>query len=118
MGMKFKDLKERHKAGELSDEEYKRAKGEAARDSMNPFSAGGLIGGLFSDRRLKKDIKLVGESPSGLRIYTFKYIDEMCDNGIYEGVMSDEIPTNAVIKHDSGFDMVDYSQLDVEFKRI
>ena len=78
----------------------------------------GIPGGWMSDRRLKKDIKLVGESPSGLKIYTFKYIDEMCDNGIYEGVMSDEIPSNAVIKHDSGYDMVDYTQLDVDFKRI
>lgn len=90
---------------------------EAFRE-RGPGGFGNMIGGMFSDRRLKKDIKLVGESPSGLKIYTFKYIDEMCDNGIYEGVMSDEIPASAVIKHNSGYDMVDYSQLDVDFKRI
>ena len=32
--------------------------------------------------------------------------------------MSDEIPQEAVIKTESGYDMVDYNKLDVEFKRI
>ena len=32
--------------------------------------------------------------------------------------MSDEIPQNAVIKHKSGYDAVDYSKIDVEFKNI
>jgi len=32
--------------------------------------------------------------------------------------MSDEVPTNAIIKHKDGFDRVDYSKLDVEFKLI
>ena len=32
--------------------------------------------------------------------------------------MSDEIPTNAVLKHEDGFDRVDYSKIDVEFKQI
>jgi len=114
-GMSFKELKAKHKAGEITDEEMH----QGVRDRLNPLKiGGGLIGGLFSDRRLKKNIKQVGESPSGLKIYTFKYVDELCDNNTYEGVMSDEIPASAVIKHDSGFDMVDYSQLDVEFKRI
>ena len=99
---------------------YQKLKQAHEGDDLPPgvISGGGFPGGMFSDRRLKKDIKLVGKSPNGLKIYTFKYIDEMCDNNTYEGVMSDEIPTNAIIKHDSGFDMVDYSQLDVDFKRI
>jgi len=32
--------------------------------------------------------------------------------------MSDEIPTQAVVKHMDGFDRVDYSKIDVEFKSI
>ena len=32
--------------------------------------------------------------------------------------MSDEIPSNAVIVGNDGFDMVDYSKIDVEFKLI
>jgi len=72
----------------------------------------------FSDRRLKKDIKLLGLSPSGIKIYSFKYIDSSIGEGVYQGVMSDEIPQEAVVKHASGYDMVDYSKLDVEFIKI
>ena len=72
----------------------------------------------FSDRRLKKDIKLLGLSPNGIKIYSFKYIDPNIGEGTYQGVMSDEIPQNAVVKHVSGYDMVDYSKLDVEFIKI
>ena len=71
-----------------------------------------------SDRRLKKNIKLIGYSPSGLKIYAFEYINNKLGKGIYQGVMSDEIPEYAVIKHQDGYDKVDYSKLDVEFKII
>lgn len=79
--------------------------------------AGGFAG-RGSDRRLKKNIKLIKYSPSGLKIYSFKYINKMFGEGVYQGVMSDEIPQYAVIKHTDGFDRVDYSKLDVEFKQI
>ena len=79
-------------------------------------SFGSGASGLFgSDRRLKKDIKFLRLSPSGLKIYSFKYIN---GNKNYQGVMSDEIPQSAVKKDIDGFDLVDYSQLDVEFKQI
>ena len=32
--------------------------------------------------------------------------------------MSDEIPSNAVIKGVDGYDLVDYSKIDVEFEKI
>ena len=81
-------------------------------------SGANLIGGLFSDRRLKKNIKHVGSSPRGIKIYTFEYIDDRLGKGTYQGVMSDEIPQDAVIEHPSGFDTVDYSKLDVELKNL
>tara|TARA_R110002020_G_scaffold5285_9_gene22195 strand:+ start:376 stop:1275 length:900 start_codon:yes stop_codon:yes gene_type:complete len=77
----------------------------------------GLVGSIFSDRRFKKNIKLIGKSPSGLKIYAFEYIDKFFGEGIYQGVMSDEIPSNAVINA-VGYDKVDYSKLDVEFKKL
>ena len=78
----------------------------------------GIIGDLVgSDRKLKKNIKLIGKSPSGLNIYAFEYINKLFGEGIYQGVMSDEIPTNAVVNN-GNYDMVDYSKLDVEFKQI
>ena len=82
----------------------------------------GLTGGAFknppSDRRLKKNIKLIKYSPSGLKVYSFEYINKTFGYGVYQGVMSDEIPKDAVIKHFDGFDRVDYSKIDVEFKKI
>jgi len=71
-----------------------------------------------SDRRLKNNIKLIGYSPSGLKIYTFEYINKLFGEGVYQGVMSDEIPSVAVIKHQDGWDRVDYSKIDVNFKKI
>jgi len=71
-----------------------------------------------SDRRLKKNIKLISKSNSGLNIYAFEYIDKIFGEGVFQGVMSDEIPTTAVIKGKDGYDRVDYSKLDVEFKNI
>ena len=67
---------------------------------------------------LKKDINLIGESPSGLYIYTFEYKDKNFGKGFFQGVMSDEIPQDAVIKHSDGYDLVDYSKIDVEFKKV
>ena len=100
-------------------------------DQARARATGDLIGGIAeagnvavkaltmgSDRRLKKDIKLIGLSPSGLKIYSFKYKDTSFGKGVFQGVMSDEISPNAVIKHKDGYDMVDYSKIDVEFKSI
>jgi hypothetical protein len=75
------------------------------------------IGSIFSDRRLKKNINKIGTSPSGLNIYTFEYIDKSFGEGVYQGVMSDEVPQASHV-HGSGFETVDYSNLDVQFKRI
>ena len=74
--------------------------------------------GIGSDRKLKENIKLIGKSPSGLKIYAFEYIDKIFGKGIYQGVMSDEIPSHAIIKNNKDYDMVDYSKIDVDFKQI
>jgi len=68
-----------------------------------------------SDRRLKRDIKFLRLSPSGLKIYSFKYKDR---EDVYEGVMSDEIPQHAVVKGNDGYDRVYYNKIDVEFKKV
>tara|TARA_Y100000401_G_scaffold104670_1_gene96673 strand:+ start:426 stop:1292 length:867 start_codon:yes stop_codon:yes gene_type:complete len=80
--------------------------------------ASSMMGAPGSDRKLKKNIKLVSKSPSGLPIYAFEYIDSKFGEGVYQGVMSDEIPQEAVIKHPDGYDTVDYSMIDVEFKKL
>ena len=68
----------------------------------------------FSDARLKEDIKLVGKSPLGINIYSFKYKQSA---GTYEGVMAQEVPWAREMT-DTGYYMVDYSKVDVEFRRL
>lgn len=70
-----------------------------------------------SDRRLKKNITKIGESNRGLNIYSFEYKDSLDGEGLFQGVMSDEVPQEAVTSVD-GYDRVNYSMLDVEFKQI
>jgi len=93
-----------------------------AADVINTESSGTSMGTYTgygrSDRKLKQNIKLIGVSPKGLNIYAFKYINKTFGTGTWQGVMSDEIPQNAVIKHKDGYDVVDYSKLDVTFKQI
>ena len=81
-------------------------------------TAGGIAQVAASDRNLKTDIKFLRYSPSGLKIYSFKYKDIKFGKGLFEGVMSDEIPSYAVTKHKDGYDTVDYTKIDVNFKAI
>jgi hypothetical protein len=71
-----------------------------------------------SDIRLKKNIEKIGVSNSGINVYSFEYKDSKYGLGKWQGVMSNEITANAVSKDKDGYDMVDYSLLDVEFKQI
>ncbi len=111
MSLKMGDRRAAQKAQELQNWA---TKASVVTDAISGVAsiAGAAVG---SDRRLKKDIKLIGLSPAGLKIYSFKYKNS---EDSYQGVMSDEIPSYAVVKNTDGYDMVDYSKLDVEFKKI
>ena len=76
--------------------------------------AAGALAPFFSDIRLKKDIKLVGQSTSGINIYNFKYKG---DDKVYQGVMAHQVPEASYV-HDNGYLVVDYSKIDVEFKQL
>ena len=69
---------------------------------------------LPSDVRLKTDIKVTSKSPSGLNIYSFKYKG---DDKTYQGVMAQEVPWASSIA-ENGYLQVDYSKVDVQFKRL
>ncbi len=71
-----------------------------------------------SERSLKKDIKLIGISKSGLNIYSFKYINKKFGKGTFQGVMADEMTSDVVAVHPNGYRMVNYSAIDVDFKQI
>lgn len=75
---------------------------------------GGLFGlasaglGLFSDRRLKTDIKRVGQLDNGLSVYSYRYKGE---NETQIGLMADEVERaipHAVNEDPSGFKRVRY----------
>ena len=85
--------------------------------SAGMSAAGSAMSPSPSDRRLKKNINKIGESPNGLNIYSFEFKDSKYGEGLFQGVMSDEVPQEVVGTRD-GYDTVDYSMLDVEFKQI
>ena len=68
----------------------------------------------FSDIRLKENVELIGKSPSNINIYKFNYKDNPTT---YQGAMAHEVPW-ASVKHSNGYMMIDYDQIDVEFKKI
>ena len=76
---------------------------------------GGLSG--LSDMYLKENIDLVSKSHNGINIYTFEYKDKKHGEGVYRGVMAQEVPW-ASVKTDDGYLAVDYSKVDVDFERI
>ena len=83
--------------------------------SLGPGGAG-LWEGKGSDRRLKENIKKIGESLSGLGIYRFNYIGQAKK---YIGAMADEVikvvPEAAILGAD-GFYRVNYDLIDVDFR--
>ena len=105
--------------GQFDPEQIKRIRMQqfkdktAERRNSGPF--GGMVGGsMWSDVRLKENIKRTGKSPSGIPIYEFNYIG---DNARYSGAMAqDLLGTNSVSMHESGFYMVDYNNIDVDMK--
>jgi hypothetical protein len=92
-----------------------------SRDAANSGGVGNLLGSagslislgsaIFSDMRLKTNIEHVGHTAGGLPIYEYDYI---WGGPRYRGIMAQdalEIQPDAVIMHDSGFYMVDYSKV-------
>ena len=73
-----------------------------------------------SDPGLKQNVVHVGRSSSGLNVYEFDYKPGLGPTGRYRGVMSNEIPQNAVIHRAiyDKYDAVDYSKIDVDFEKL
>ena len=70
---------------------------------------------IFSDKRLKHNIVTVGNSKSGIPIKEFSYSGK---EGRYRGVISEDVPWATSKDADTGYDMVDYSKIDVSFEKI
>ena len=71
---------------------------------------------VATDRKLKENIKKIGESISGLGIYKFNYIGR---SQKWIGTMADEvrkIKPEAVFKMKNGFEGVRYDLIDVKMR--
>jgi len=82
-------------------------------------SIGASIAYMASDLELKENIVRKGRSKRGFPIYEFNYKHE--PNQRYQGVMGQdllELLPAAVHEADNGYLAVDYTQLDVEFKKV
>lgn len=64
---------------------------------------------MFSDRRLKTNIRKIGELLNGLNVYVYDYIS----GGSGRGVMADEVRKVMpwAVSDDGGFDVVNYEML-------
>jgi hypothetical protein len=100
--------------------QQKVAYGDAATEAVvgTVSNVGTALAG--SDIRLKENIKEVGKSKSGLKIYTFEYINKNYGHGKYKGVMSNDpkLSKDSILKDKYGYDLVDYSGIDVKFEKI
>ena len=92
---------------------------------MDALSIAGSVASIYtgfnptgSDRRIKENIKKIGESISGLGIYKFNYIGKAKQ---YIGAMADEVikvVPEAVVTMPNGFLGVNYNLIDVTFKEV
>ena len=89
----------------------------AFRDALSIGTSIATVGiAMGSDRKLKENIKKIGESISGLGIYKFNYIGQAKQ---YIGTMADEVikvVPEAVVTMSNGYQGVRYDLIDVTFK--
>ena len=90
--------------------------GNAAPAATDWTSAFGGTGGIdYSDIRMKENIELIGQLPSGLNVYNFEYKPEFKDlagHGAFTGVMAQEaekVIPKAVVTMPNGYKAVNYS---------
>ena len=113
-----------YRKGEMSAE-------ESFQNTMAGFDEGGMGAGALegfmsgidtgatiaaSDRRLKANIDYIGDSPSGIKIYEFNYLNnDVRHRGVIANELVDSYPS-AISEDKDGYYMVDYSQIDVDFE--
>lgn len=107
----------------LSQRQASAAKRNALIGALGSVGGQGIGAAItaFSDRTLKENIEFVNYSNSGIPIYQFEYINKNYGQGRFEGVMAQDlidIKPEALIVDKSGYYKVDYSKLDVNFKKL
>jgi hypothetical protein len=117
-----------------SQESIARNQANAMKTAAKWQAAGSIIGGaasgigaaggvrsFFSDISLKENIKFENKFENNLPIYSFEYKNKTYGAGRYIGVMAQDVEKiypKAVSISKEGYKMVDYSQINIKFKRI
>jgi hypothetical protein len=111
-----------------SQESIARNQANAMKTAAKWQAAGSAIGGIasgagsyFSDISLKENIKFENKFENNLPIYSFEYKNKTYGAGRYIGVMAQDVEKiypKAVSISKEGYKMVDYSQINIKFKRI
>jgi hypothetical protein len=119
---RYQDAQKRRSAAtnELIKGAFSSAGGKG-KDSSGGGAEGASSALAASDINLKENIRFIGNSSSGIPIYHFDYKNKNFGVGRYEGVMAqdlEKIKPQAVLIASDGYKMVDYSIIDVQFKRV
>jgi hypothetical protein len=100
----------------LTVEKDPKAQTSSTTTTYNPNNP--AVGGFPSDINVKENIEFIGKSEKGINIYKFKYKNQ---EGYYQGVMAQELigtEFEQAIIYNKDHYLVDYSLIDVEFKKI
>ncbi|VVE00738.1 hypothetical protein PIN31115_02090 [Pandoraea iniqua] len=96
--------------GQMNQYNANQASGNSFMGGLFGLGSAGILGLSLSDRRLKRGIKRIGTWANGLPVYTYRYVWEKV--GVrHIGFMAGDVKSirpAAVVKHPTGFDMVNY----------
>lgn len=111
----------RNAQNDMLSRQLKNQRSMAGFQALGSLGAAGIGAFAGSDERLKENIKEVGLSKNGIKIYEFEYKDKSFGEGKFKGVMAQEIKEiipEAVIEGQDGFMRVNYDLIDVKFEKI
>jgi len=105
----------RAQAGATTDAANKAAESNLIGSAIGALGTIGAAAAIFSDRRLKTDLKLVGKSANGLNIYLGRYTKEsgLDDSKQHLFLIAQEVQEvipEAVVEDESGYLKVDYAK--------
>lgn len=105
----------------MLSKQLKQQSKDAKYQALGSLGGAGIGAFAASDRNLKENIERIGTSEKGLAIYRFEYKNKELGEGIYQGVMAQDLlesNPDAVLSDSTGNLSVNYDLIDVNFRRI